>query len=644
MPVVQSPISMLMNMALSAIAALLISLAAAQTTDVPPGPIPARGGDEFRFEGAPESPGRVSWRVPGIPRKYFPEVLPALFERTLVIDEFGGAGNRLDWIFTGPDGGFTVEFGPSRVRLLQRYYDSPGLRKAPPAQTRTPRHPEGLWEESSTEYHDVPRAITVRADYRMGVSVLLNGKEALRQNCLIDVNRHQLAFTGGGGVARGRLLPAGMQEASVTVNGAARRQRMLGFGGIAIPNAYHQLSAEGKRAWWRKVLEYNLLLHREYPIGARLNRAMDNWDRLADSVPHYYGDNFANGEISDFEYLRTVRRIGGKVIFEFWQLPEWARRDWRDGTGKLHQGVADIEPYAKAMVHYCQVSREKVGAPPDIVGIQNEVTQPAPVWQQMALALRKALDEAGFRGVKIHMQNSGALVGGIASARAFTEKPEVWKAIDYAASNMYDYQKFFFDPDGFNATIRKFKDITGDIPFLSTELSVNSDQFQARSYRVALAMAQLYHKNLTLLDASAIMYCWTLLNVEQPSYGWTRTLMVPDAENGFMPTATSHQLRVFGAFSRRVREGMARVETVASDSDLLAAAFRGVGSEGTVILLNRGTAPRRVTISWPGATFKYMETASPQEANEVRPAPEGTVVVQPGSLVTLSNVELGRSS
>ncbi len=27
-------------------------------------------------------------------------------------------------------------------------------------------------------------------------------------------------------------------------------------------------------------------------LGARLNPAMDNWDRLEDATPHYYGDNF----------------------------------------------------------------------------------------------------------------------------------------------------------------------------------------------------------------------------------------------------------------------------------------------------------------------------------------------------------------
>lgn len=604
--------------------------------------------DRFQFAGAPPPQDHVNWRVVGIPRKYFAEVLPPLFERTLVIEAFAGESSRLEWIFTGPVGGFTVEVTPTRLRVFQRYYDSFGLYKAPPAIEGQTRHPEGLYEESATDFRGTLRAITVRMDYRLHLVVLLNGEEALRQNCLLDVDRHQLSFSGDTGAARGWLLTPPAQRARVTVNSAATRQRMLGFGGIAIPTAYHELSPEGKRQWWKILVEYNLLIQREYPVGARLNEEMTNWDRLSDAVPHAYGDNFPNGEISDFHYNRTVRRLGGKVIFEFWQLPDWARRDWRDKNGKLHPGVADPEPYARAMVRYCQVVRDKAGAPPDIVGIQNELAQPDEIWREMTLALRKALDRAGFRDVKIHMQNSGSLANGIASARAFAGSEPVWKAIDYAASNMYDYQKFFFDPDGFDPLLRQFKDIIGGKPFLSTELSVNHSEFQTHSYRVAFAMGQLYHKNLTLVDASAIMYCWTLLNVVQPSYGWTRALMVPDREHGDVPRASSHQLRVFGAYSRRIKEGMTRVETSSSNDSLLAVAFVGPSGARTIVLLNRSLLPQQTTVAWPGKPFRYLEMVDAHEENSVRPAPEGRadgsveLTIEPGAIATLSNVELGR--
>jgi hypothetical protein len=598
---------------------------------------PSTAGDPFRFPGEP-SP-RARWNVPGGSRKYFFEWLPALFERTLAIDEWKGEKSQLRWIFTGPMGGFTVEVGAGRVRLAQRYFDSPGLSKVPPVAERPARHPEGLWEEASVEYSGDLRAVTVVLDHRLSVRVALNGKEALVVHCTLDVNRHQLAYSGEDGGVRGRLLPPAIESATVRVDPSARFQEMLGFGGTTTPPAYAELSQEGQRVWWRKLAEYNLLLHREYPTGALLNPEMTNWDRPADASPHYYGDNFPNCETSDFDYMRRVRRLGGKTIFEFWELPVWARR--RDSAGKLTE-LPDIDAYAKAMIRYCQVSREKTGSAPEIVGIQNEVQQPPEVWQQMTLALRKALDEAGFGGVKIHMHNPPFLAGGIAAVKAFREKDAVWKAIDYATSNMYDYQNFFYDPDGFDALLREMKEAIGGKPFLAGELCVNNAAFQTRTYRTAFAMGQLYHKLLTTLDTCGILYCWTLLNVVQPSYGWTRTLMAPDAEHGFVPAATSHQLRVYGAYSRRIRAGMTRVQTASSNQQLLATAFGGNGGARTLVMLNRSATAQRVSVTWPGEPFRYMEVASPQQENAVEPVAAGEVTVPPGAIVTLTNVELGQ--
>jgi hypothetical protein len=596
------------------------------------------GGDNFELSDS-LSP-RTRWNVPGPPRKYFAEWLPALFERTLEIENWSGDKPQLRWIFTGPSGGFTVEAGGGQARLAVRYYDSPGLSKVPPVEPRPGRHPEGLWEESRVEYSGDLRAITVIADHRLTLRVLLNGKEALSSRAALDVNQHQLAFAGDG-AARGRLLPPATERATVDVDDAVRFQEMLGWGGTTPPPAFAELSPQGVREWWRMLAEYNLLLHREYPTGALLNPEMTNWDRPQDASPHYYGDNFPNCETSDFEYMRRVRRLGGKVIFEFWQLPPWART--RDRAGKLTE-APEIEPYVKAMVRYCQVSRDKIGQAPEIVGIQNEVTQSPQDWRKMALALRRGLDAAGFGAIKIHMHNPPYSTGGVAAAKAFRQDPAVWKTIDYAASNLYDYQTFFHDPDGFDARLAELREASGDKPFFAVELCVNNGEFQSRAYRIALAMGQLYHKVLTQLDACGVMYCWTLLNVVQPSYGWTRTLLVPDAEHGLMPSSSSHQLRVFGAYTRRVRAGMRRVKVASSNENLLVTAFSGAGGEKTLILLNRSVAAQKVEVKWRGASFRYLETASPRQENAVEPAGSSLeVLVAPGAIVTLTNVELGKA-
>jgi len=565
--------------------------------DLPPWKGSSSGGDHFEFPGPP-SP-RTKWTVPWAPRKYFAEWLPALFERTIEIDGWSGEKSQLRWIFTGPCGGFTVEVGGGKARLAVRYNDSPGLSKVPPVETRPGRHPEGLWEESSVEYGGDLQAITAVADYRLTVRVLLNGKEALSSNAPLDVNRHQLAFTGGDGSVRGKLLPPAVEAATVDVDDAVRFQKMLGWGGTTTPPAFAELSPQGAREWWRILAEYNLLLHREYPVGAMLNREMTNWDRPEDASPHYYGDNFPNCETSDFEYMRRVRRLGGKVIFEFWELPPWARV--RDAAGKLTD-APEIEPYVKAMVRYCQVSRDKIGHPPEIVGIQNEVTQSAENWRKMAPALRRGLDAAGFGAVKIHMHNAPFSLGGVAAAKAFRQDPAVWKTIDYSASNLYDYQDYFHSPDGFDGRLTQLRDAIGDKPFFAVELCVNNGAYQTRAYRVALAMGQLYHKVLTQLDACGVMYCWTLLNVVQPSYGWTRTLLIPDPEHGLKPVASSHQLRIFGAYSRRVRAGMKRVKAASSNPDVLATAFSGAAGEKTVILLNRSSVAQKVDVKWRAAS------------------------------------------
>ncbi len=563
-------------------------------------------------------------------RVFFDEFLPALFERTIVLDEFG-PGAELSWIFTGQHGGFTVMIDANHVGFSQRFYDSPAFNQMAESKTR---HPEWIAPAQRMAYQGRLKALTVMMDHKLGLSVALNGRTVLHEECLFDLSRHQLRLAGGeAATVRGQMLKPAPESAAVRVDSNRRFQTMMGFGGIATPTAYAQLSTEGKSLWWKLLRRYNLLIQREYPIGRRLNEQMDNWDVVGDATPHYYGDNFPNGEISDFAYIREIRRLGGKVWFEFWALPLWVGQD--------------AERYAEAVVRYCQVSKQRVGAPPDIVGIQNEVDQPAPMFHQMTLSLRRRLDEAGFKSVRIHMSDSSSLSGGITRAEKFRASEEAWAAIDYSATHMYDYQNFFTDPDGFDARMTQWKKLTGDKPFLSTELCINNNKYQWPTYRVALTMGQLYHKNLVLTDAVAICYCWTLLNVEQPSYGWTRSLCVPDPSRGSVPAASSHQLRVFGAYSRRVREGMTRVQADSDAADLLVSAFVRGSNTGTVVVLNRSTKPRRVHVHWPGMTFTEIELADPYHENDVRKAPAAhadgaaEVTIDPGALTTLTSIPLG---
>jgi len=87
------------------------------------------------------------------------------------------------------------------------------------------------------------------------------------------------------------------------------------------------------------------------------------------------------------------------------------------------------------------------------------------------------------------------------------------------------------------------------------------------------------------------------------------------------------------------------VQATSSHPDVLVTAFQGSGGRRTVILLNRSTQEQKITVKWPGAAFRYLETASPREENSVisvGSAGQIEAVVAPGSIVTLTNVELGK--
>jgi hypothetical protein len=213
--------------------------------------------------------------------------------------------------------------------------------------------------------------------------------------------------------------------------------------------------------------------------------------------------------------------------------------------------------------------------------------------------------------------------------------PEEWRATDFTAAHQYDYQEFLANPDMYDARLRAMHEASAGKPFLATEICLNDGAYQEPSYRIALQVGQLYQKDLTEADAEMLLYCWLLLDVEQPSFGGSRSLMVPDRAKGWLPVASSFQLRVLGAFSRHVLKGMRRVETQTPNGDLLTAGFTD-GKRNSLIVLNRSTEAQRLRVDWSGARWTRMERTSFYDEN-VETAVPSEIVVQPGEIVTLAN-------
>ncbi len=601
---------------------------------------PATGQAGASFSLVADGTAGAGWSRPDeIPRKYFHENLPALFDRTLALDGDVAARTTLRWLFTGPRAGFTVELTSSKVRILERYYDSMGLFDGRGA------YPEKDVLDEEMQYTGQVRTLTVIADAHLAVRVLVNGTQVLEAPLLFDVTRHQLMYAAprtSHDAMTGRLLKPKTKAATVMMDPGTTHQTMLGFGGSPSIPAYTELSAEGKRMYWQILKRYNLLLFREYPMGSQLKPDLSNLEDLNDATPHYYGDNFPNSEMSSFDYSKHALALGGSVIYEMWALPSWAMEPYTgpgvvDSWNRPVKRAANPAEYARIVVEYCRKALANTGSAPLIVGIQNEADEPPAVFDAMVLTLRKELDKAGFTQTRIHMADASFMFLGVKRAENLRKDADVWKAIDYAAVHEYDFQEFAANPDMYDARMEAMHEAIAGKPFLATEICFNDPHYQEPSYRIALAAAQLYHKNLTHLDAVALMYCWLLLDVEQPTFAGSRSLLAPDRTKGWVPVATSFQLRVLGAYSRHILKGMTRVDAKSSDPDLLTTAFVD-GPKQTLVMVNRAATARTVTVSGAAHPWVEMERTGLEEENAVSAVP-GEIEVQPGEILVLSTVK-----
>ncbi len=615
-------------------------LNAQQAVPLPEAAAPAEAARQS-FAFASDGPIGPGWTRPDeIARVYFDDALPPLFERTLTLAGAVPRHGKLEWIFTGPHAGFTIELTPSKIKVVQRFYDSTGLGGGG-------GYPERVVRDDEQQYTGEARSVTVVLDAHLSLAVEVNGLVLLRQACVFDVTRHQLQFAAPRAehlTVAGALLSTPVREASVRMDPALKHQTMLGFGGSPSIPAYERLSEEGKRQYWALLKRYHLLIDREYPMGSELKPDLSNREDLREATPHYYGDNFPNGEVSDFAYNRQTQAMGGQVLYEMWALPPWAQQPYvgngtpvMDAWNKRVRVAAKPDEYARIMVDYCRKAKERTGAAPAILGVQNEVEQPPEVFAQMVIVLRRELDKAGFQEVKIQMADAPYLDMGAARARDLQRVAEAWAKIDYTAAHEYDYQEFLANPDLYDTRMLAMHEASEGKPFLATEICINDPHYQEPSYRIAFNVGQLYEKNLTELDAEMLLYCWLLLDVEEPTFGSSRSLLVPDRGNGYLPVASSYQLRVLGAYSRHVLRGMVRVEAKSSNADLLAVAFAG-GERRTLVLQNRSTMPQKVTLAGGGTQrWTQLERTSQTLANDVSDVVPETVVVGPGEIVALSN-------
>jgi hypothetical protein len=524
---------------------------------------------------------------------FFPDYLPAFFTRTLVLDDQTlPAGSYLQWRLTGPDASLVLRLLSNELIVYLEFHDSMGFSTEceifAPDIWQGPKHPSCIRYERRVHLQQPAQAITLSVDRSLTARVDWGSADCLSLPCTCDLLRSQLNLIGEGWV-KGYLRSPDLRSVVVTIDPEQRFQTIRGFGGIMSAPAWRQLSAEGKQQWLRIVRENNWLIQREYPTGSELKQSMDNWDCAADAMPHYYGDNFPNGESSDFEYNRAVQELGGEVWFEFWLYPPWVQKHSNDEYQRVDAGK-----FVDAVLAYCETAVAKTGKPPAIVGIQNEISPSEEDLASMVPLLRQRLDLAGFHGTKIHMANCSSLRGGFEFLRRVKIYPEVWRCIDCLAVNEYDAQGNVGSLERYAEELKRFAALGEGREVLSPEISLPQPRFQGSGYRLAAMMAELFHYNMVDFEATALCYCWTLLDTEQPNYEATRSLYGLAKCDDFTPSPKGRIARTFNAFSKSLPKGSVRMAAACEASDLLVSAWLLPDGQQRLIAFNRGTTPLRL--------------------------------------------------
>ena len=186
-----------------------------------------------------------------MPGKYFKENLPVLFIRQLQFQNIELNDGILEWIFTGPLGGITVSLSRDSIWLIQRFCDSYSCNKIEEGRLLARRHPDEIWSVARLKYTGAMETLTIISDDKNLVYLYVNGELIVKQYCLQDFSKHQLRVIGDSVSIKGGLFQPKKRLARILVDEKTVYQKMLGWGGITIPTAYHQFSDKGKQIWWK---------------------------------------------------------------------------------------------------------------------------------------------------------------------------------------------------------------------------------------------------------------------------------------------------------------------------------------------------------------------------------------------------------
>lgn len=409
----------------------------------------------------------------------------------------------------------------------------------------------------------------------------------------------------------------GSDNTTITVNTAALKQEMIGFGGaltwystwVTDNNKVNEIADLMFTDLGIDIIRFkNWYYPSNYPVDKTTTNMPDDnakvhWD--------------ATNKLYD---LAKTRNPNVKILFSSWGPP----KNLKD-NGKLQEGTLSKDGSGfmyDAFAQYWEDILDNIPFDPDYISIQNEPTYVNSGWTTCKWAINETASLPGYNTAfnkvydKIKNRAHVPIMIGPESqdVSTFVSFANVLK--DNANCNIFAFHPYNLNSGTSNSTITSSLQSIGNFSTklnLMTEFSDNlTDWFST---------ALFIHNSLVHANTSGYIY-WKLA-WNTPSSGEDNAMISMSSSNATASYKVTPYYYLIKHFSKHIDAGYHRVEVASSNTSLFSSAFISPDNKKiTIVTINNGSETAKVLFEATGKTINGI-TASQSKASSFYQSVEG---------------------
>lgn len=399
-------------------------------------------------------------------------------------------------------------------------------------------------------------------------------------------------------------LPTEPEPITVTVDPAAVKQQMVGFGG-ALTWYSNWVTGSSSKTEIANLLFTDLGIDiirfknwyypDDYPTVKSTDVMTDDY-----SKPHWDATN-------ELYQLAKERNANVKILLSSWGPPKSLKSNGntREGTLKKEGGAFVYDAFADYWVDVL----DHVPFNPDYISIQNEPTYLNSGWTTCQWSI---LETASLPGYQVAFNNVFDKIKGRAHVPVMIgpESQDVNTFVSFAnvLKDNPNCPVLAYHPYNINSgtstaqvtsSLQSIGNFTGKLNFM-TEFSDNLDWFNT---------ALFIHRSLVYANTSAYIY-WKLAWAT-PSSGEDAGMISVNSSGVYKTTAYYHLIK---HFARNIDAGYHRVDASTTNSGLHASAFQSPdGKKITMVIINAGATNENIRTSVKGKSVSGLTIVQSKE-------------------------------